>query len=96
MNLLFVPLFVRHEVALWRSDGQHVPGEDHQPGEAVRDLQPGRSESCQGTVILHISSTLMELYSVVLGMKAIMILIVYSLLPLWNHFTWERADDSNS
>lgn len=38
----------RHEAALRRFDGQHMSGEDHQPGEAHRDLQPGRSESRQG------------------------------------------------
>lgn len=28
-----------------------MPSEDYQSGEAYRDLQPGRSESCQGRVI---------------------------------------------
>lgn len=48
--VVFIPPFVRHEAALWRSDRQHLSGEDHQPGEADRDLQPGRSESRQGSV----------------------------------------------
>lgn len=43
-------LFVRHEAALWRPDRQHVPGENHQHGEADGDLQPGRSEPRQGSV----------------------------------------------
>lgn len=49
-HCVLIPPFVRHEAALWRSDRQHLSGEDHQPGEADRDLQPGRSESRQGSV----------------------------------------------
>ena len=38
----------RHEAPLRRPDGQHVPGEDHQRGQAQRGLQPGSSEPRQG------------------------------------------------
>lgn len=38
----------RHEAALRRSDRQHVSDEDHQWDKAIRDLQLGCSESCQG------------------------------------------------
>lgn len=52
---VFLPVFVRHEAALRRSNRQYMSGEDHQPGEANRDLQPGRSESRQGIVSTHLS-----------------------------------------
>ncbi len=93
------PLSVRHEAALWRSDWQHVSGEDHQPGEAYRDLQPGCSESRQGSVIpqTHLQHSHRSLIcathsvppdGVYLSDTTFPINIV-NLLPVpWNHCIW--------
>lgn len=53
-SMYFSHSLVRHEAALWRPDRQHMSGEDNQPGQAYRDLQPGCSESRQGNVIPHV------------------------------------------
>lgn len=51
-------VFLRHEATLWGPDRQYLPGEDHQPGQTYRNLQPGSPEPRQGR-----TSTSTMLYS---------------------------------
>lgn len=76
-----------------------MSGEDHQPGEAYRDLQPGRSEPRQGSVIpqthlQHSHGSLVRATHCIppdeghLSDTTFPINIV-NLLPIpWNHCTW--------
>ena len=45
--------FDSHASALWRSDGQHLSGEDYQRSPAGRNLQPWRSKPRQSTFQTH-------------------------------------------
>lgn len=96
---LFVLLFLRHEAALWRSDRQHLSGEDHQPGQAYRDLQPGRSESRQGSVITQSGPWIIIIIFNLCNKSQLsdttFLLNIDNWLPIgWNHCTVRGYSDS--